>query len=53
MCQSFLVLFFKKAPLSLPLACRGGDLHTWVVTFVFEKKTQKKRLIVSASAFFG
>jgi hypothetical protein len=39
MCQSFLVLFFKKEPLALPLACRGGDLHTWAVTF-FEKKKQ-------------
>jgi hypothetical protein len=27
-----LVLFFKKAPLALPLACRGGDRHTWAVT---------------------
>jgi hypothetical protein len=31
-----LVLFFKKEPLSLPLAFRGGDLHTWAVT---RKKT--------------
>ena len=37
MCQSFLVLFFKKEPLSLPLAFRGADLHTWAVT----QKTQK------------
>jgi hypothetical protein len=29
-----LVLFFKKEPLSLPLAFRAGDLHTW-------KKNQK------------
>ncbi len=36
--KSFLVLFFKKEPLSLPLACRGGDLHTWAITF-FSKKT--------------
>jgi hypothetical protein len=32
MCKSFLVLFFKKEPLSLPLAFLGGDLHTWAVT---------------------
>jgi hypothetical protein len=27
-----LVLFFKKEPLALPLACRAGDLRTWAVT---------------------
>jgi hypothetical protein len=27
-----LVLFFKKEPLSLPLAFRGGDLHSWAAT---------------------
>jgi hypothetical protein len=26
--ESFLVLFCKKEPLALPLAFRGGDLHT-------------------------
>jgi hypothetical protein len=35
-----LVLFFKKEPLSLPLAFRGGDLDTWAVTFS-EEKNQK------------
>ncbi len=40
MCQSFLVLFFKKEPLSLPLAFRGGDLHTWA----FHKTTAFWRL---------
>jgi hypothetical protein len=40
MCQSFLVLFFKKEPLALPLAFGGGHLHTWAVTFL-EKKQQK------------
>jgi hypothetical protein len=37
--KSFLVLFFKKAPLALPLAFRGGDLHTWAVTFFSKKQT--------------
>jgi hypothetical protein len=32
MCKSLLVLFFKKPPLPLPLAFRGGDLHRWAVT---------------------
>jgi hypothetical protein len=30
--SKFFGSFFKKAPLALPLAFRGGDLHTWVVT---------------------
>jgi hypothetical protein len=37
-CQSFLVLFFKKEPLSLPLAFGGGHLHTWAATFFFSKR---------------
>jgi hypothetical protein len=31
-------LFFKKAPLALPFAFRGGDLHTWAVNSVTSKR---------------
>jgi steroid delta-isomerase-like uncharacterized protein len=40
-----LVLFFKKVPLSLPLAVGGGHLHTWAVT-----KKKQKAVINLASA---
>jgi hypothetical protein len=40
-----LVLFFKKEPLALPLAFRGGDLHTWAVTFFSKKQTSLAFLI--------
>jgi hypothetical protein len=34
--SKFLVPFFKKEPLSLPLAFRECDLHNWAVTKTFD-----------------
>jgi hypothetical protein len=51
--SKFFGSFFQKEPLSFRLACRGGDLHTWAVTFFQKRSLFLAPQLLAAAAVSG